>query len=103
MINSQKLEEIKERIVRAVSPEKIILFGSYARENATEESDIDLLVVWDTALNHHERNLYLDGLFDNRDFPLDIFAFTRDEFKKFKDMPGTMLYEASHYGKLIYG
>ncbi|MBI4690231.1 MAG: nucleotidyltransferase domain-containing protein [Nitrospirae bacterium] len=103
MIDSKRLEDIKTKIVNTVSPEKIILFGSYARGNATEESDIDLLIVWNTDLGHHERNLYLDGLFDNRDFPLDIFAFTGDEFERFKDMPGTMLYEASHYGKVIYG
>ena len=41
MIDEKKLEKIKEKIVNAVSPEKIILFGSYARGKATGESDID--------------------------------------------------------------
>jgi len=103
MIDERKLDEIKEQIVKAVSPEKIILFGSYARGNATEESDIDLLVVWNTELNPHKRNVYLDSLFRERDFPLDIFAFTISETERFKHIPGTLLYEAFHNGKVIYG
>ncbi len=31
--------------------EKILLFGSYAREEATEESDIDVLIVGDITLD----------------------------------------------------
>lgn len=103
MINSQKLEEIKKKIVEAVFPEKIILFGSYAKGDATEESDIDIVVVWETDLNPHERNLFLDKLFSRRNFPLDIFAFTKKEVERLKDIPGTLLYEVFHYGKVIYG
>lgn len=103
MIDEKKLEEIKERIVKAVSPEKIILFGSYAAGTATEESDIDLLVIWDTDLNPHKRNLFLSRLFPKRDFSLDIFAFTKKEVEKLRDIAGTILYEAFHHGKVIYG
>ena len=41
-------EELKKRIslaLRPSNPEKVILFGSYARNRATEDSDIDLYVV----------------------------------------------------------
>jgi predicted nucleotidyltransferase len=34
-----------ERLVRAFSPERIILFGSYAKDTTTSASDIDLLVI----------------------------------------------------------
>ena len=103
MIDEKYLEAIKDKIVMAVSPEKIILFGSYATGKATEDSDLDLVVVWDTELNPHKRNVYLDGLFRNRDFSLDIFAFTKNEVERFKNTPGTLLYEAFHNGRVIYG
>lgn len=103
MIDEKRLEEIKEKIVKAVSPEKIILFGSYATGTATEESDLDLLVIWDTDLNPHKRNLFLSRLFPKRDFSLDIFAFTKKEVERLKDIAGTILYEAFHNGKVIYG
>ena len=39
------IEDLREQIVRAVSPQKIILFGSYAYGQPNEDSDVDLLVV----------------------------------------------------------
>ena len=103
MIDEKKLESIKNRIVEAVSPEKIILFGSYASGESTEDSDIDIVVIWDTDLNPHKRNLFLSRLFLKRNFSLDIFAFTKKEAEKLKEVAGTILYEAFHHGKVIYG
>jgi len=99
----KRLEEIINKIVKAVSPEKIIFFGSHARGEGTEESDIDLVVIWDTDLNPHKRNLFLSRLFPKRNFALDIFAFTKAESERLKDIAGTILYEAFHHGKVIYG
>ena len=42
------IEELKPEIVerlRPLDPERVILFGSYAHGNLTEDSDIDLYVV----------------------------------------------------------
>ena len=89
--------------MEAISPEKIILFGSYATGKATNESDLDLVVVWNSDLNSHERNIFLSKLFPKRNFSLDIFAFTRKEAEKLKDVAGTIVYEAFHHGKVIYG
>jgi predicted nucleotidyltransferase len=45
MVDILKIQsEIVERL-RSLQPEKIILFGSYALGNATEDSDIDLFLV----------------------------------------------------------
>ncbi|TWT45631.1 Nucleotidyltransferase domain protein [Phycisphaerae bacterium RAS1] len=50
------LDEIVRRIVAAIDPDRIILFGSRARGTARADSDYDLLVVKDTA----ERTLPLE-------------------------------------------
>lgn len=39
------IKDLCEQIVRAVQPQKIILFGSYAYGQPHKDSDIDLLVV----------------------------------------------------------
>ena len=45
MVDIQKIKsEIVERL-KSLQPERIILFGSYAAGNATEDSDIDLFLV----------------------------------------------------------
>jgi predicted nucleotidyltransferase len=53
------LKEITEKIVRSVSPQKIVLFGSYARGEENAESDLDILIYtsdevlrWSSSLNH---------------------------------------------------
>ncbi|KCZ70862.1 putative nucleotidyltransferase [Candidatus Methanoperedens nitroreducens] len=43
------LDNIVNRLEQDYDPEQIILFGSYAYGNPTEESDLDLLIVKDTA------------------------------------------------------
>jgi len=81
----------------------IFFIGSSATYQWEEESDIDMLVIWNSALNAHQRNMFLSRLFPGRDFSLDIFAFTNEESDKLKNVPGTILYEAFHNGIVIYG
>jgi predicted nucleotidyltransferase len=44
-LNREILDEIKRRVHEQEPGAKIILYGSYARGDATEESDIDLLIL----------------------------------------------------------
>ncbi|MEK6647574.1 MAG: nucleotidyltransferase domain-containing protein [Candidatus Firestonebacteria bacterium] len=102
MLNVRKIEEIKEKIIKAISPEKIILFGSYGRGKVTEDSDVDLVVIWNSNLNPHKRNMKIRRLFPHRNFSLDVFVFTPEEEKKYKNIIGTILHTAFIEGKLIY-
>ncbi|MDY6965492.1 MAG: nucleotidyltransferase domain-containing protein [Halobacteriota archaeon] len=45
MISQETIEEAVELLKRAANPIKIILFGSYASGNITEDSDLNFLVV----------------------------------------------------------
>jgi predicted nucleotidyltransferase len=75
-------------------PEKVILFGSYAWGQPTEDSDIDLIVVLDseaTPRTYHERMMNrlvvrraLDAL--NRNHALDVLVYTVPEWKDFQDL-----------------
>lgn len=103
VLSQQEIEEIRNKIVHEVNPQKIYIFGSYARENAGEESDIDLLVIMDSTLNPHQRNLKIKKLFRRRRFSLDAFVYTPEEAMKYKEIPGTILHNAVYQGKLIYG
>lgn len=47
MVERKQIEEFAGEIARQFSPEKIILFGSHARMTATEDSDVDMLVIMD--------------------------------------------------------
>ena len=49
-VTPELLAEVVRRIVAAVDPERIILFGSYARGNPREYSDLDLRIIGMTGL-----------------------------------------------------
>lgn len=102
MIDNEKIDEIKNIIVNAISPEKIILFGSYAAGNPEKDSDIDILIIQDSPLNQHQRNMKIRRLFPHRNFSLDVFVFTREEEKQFKDIKGTILNTAFTRGNVLY-
>lgn len=45
MVTMDEIEELGGRIGREFDAERVVLFGSYAHGAATEDSDVDLLVV----------------------------------------------------------
>jgi len=55
MIGEDKISEIVNKIAFGYNPEKIILFGSYAAGNPSEDSDLDLFVIKETDLPRPQR------------------------------------------------
>lgn len=45
MVDMQQIEALSRQIAEQFNPDRIILFGSYAYGEPTEDSDVDLLVV----------------------------------------------------------
>lgn len=45
MVDMDEVQAFAERVVAEFRPQRIILFGSYARGTATPDSDVDLLIV----------------------------------------------------------
>lgn len=97
------IQQLQEQILKSLKPSKIFVFGSYANGTATADSDIDLMVVMETNLPPRKRNLMVKRLFPQRSFALDAFVYTPQEFQRYKDVPGTVVYQAAHHGKLLYG
>jgi len=102
VIGSDLLEDILERIRDRFNPEKIILFGSYAQGEATEDSDLDLLVVAETDLPLRERFLTASRLL--ADFPVafDIILKTPEEYRRWRSVVNHIIYFADKYGKVVY-
>jgi predicted nucleotidyltransferase len=54
-IPNKAIDSLVSQISEKFSPEKIILFGSYAWGNPGPESDVDLLVIMNTSLSEAEQ------------------------------------------------
>lgn len=61
---SQALKEIKQRVMERFSVIDCLLYGSAARREASEESDLDLLIVTTNALSRFERHEITDIVFE---------------------------------------
>lgn len=103
MLSTLDIDKLRDRITQAMQPEKIYLFGSYADGKANDESDVDLLVVMQSELSPHQRNVAVKRLFPRRSFSLDAFVYTPLEFARYRDIPGTIVYNATHHGRLLHG
>ena len=90
---------------------KIILFGSYAKGTATEDSDIDLVVILDSD---EMSQLFKDrmarrrpvsrALLDiNRQYSMDILVYTKAEFSYLKNREDFFVQEIEETGKELYG
>jgi predicted nucleotidyltransferase len=94
--------EMVRRIVERFHPEKIILFGSYARDEFTEDSDLDILVVMPVENSQRQKANEIDLTLADRTVPIDVIVVTPEQFDRQKDLAGTIIYEAAHEGKVIY-
>jgi predicted nucleotidyltransferase len=101
-LGSGVLEGLVRRIVEAVRPEKIILFGSAARGGIRPESDLDLLVVKSGDYHHVELAQTIYRNLGRRKFAVDITVATPEEVERYKDEYCLVLYPALREGKVIY-
>lgn len=103
-VTADLLDEIRRRLVVELKPEQIILFGSYAYGEPTEDSDIDLLVIVsqsDEPRYRRSRQAYkvLRGI----GVPKDIVVMTRAEVERQSQVPNSLASQAIRQGKVLYG
>ena len=78
----EKVQEVIRKIVEGYDPEKIIIFGSYARGDWTEDSDLDVLVVKETEERPFDRIGAVSGACWPRELPMDILVKTPAELEE---------------------
>jgi predicted nucleotidyltransferase len=102
MIEAKKIDDIVYRIATKFDPDKIILFGSYASGNPTDDSDIDLLIIKETDLPRHRRSFDIQKSLIGSMIPMDILVYTNKEFENEKDEKYSFLNTAIKTSKLLY-
>lgn len=102
MINPQQLQSIADRIVeRASSSARVILFGSYARGDASETSDVDLLVVESELRDKASEYLQLKSAVGRIGVGVDLIVISDQEFERRRQVPGTLPYWAAKEGRVL--
>jgi predicted nucleotidyltransferase len=101
ILSEEVLQKIVRRIVEAVAPEKIILFGSAARGAMGPDSDIDLLVV---KSNVHRRAIaqMIERSLIGINVPTDVIVATPEDLELYKDTIGLIYRPALKEGRVVY-
>ena len=97
------IEALKQHIVsifKPFDPQRIIIFGSFARGDWDEMSDIDVIVVYRTNKSFLDR---LKELYLSWDIPkaVDILAYTPEEFEQMFQQ-NVFIQEALNTGEVLY-
>ncbi len=98
----EELGLLVRRIVEAVQPEKIIVFGSAARGTMKPGSDLDLLVIKRGEFHHIELAQRIYRAMGIHKIAVDLTVATPEDVDKYGDAYGLVLYSALREGKLIY-
>lgn len=96
-----KLSIILERL-RTYRPEKVIVFGSVARNEADPSSDIDLVVIRPTKERFIQRLVRLAQLIGPDLGKIDIFVYTPAEFETMKQQHNHFIERVLQEGRVIY-
>jgi len=105
-ISDELIEQMTQRIVRAVDPQRIVLFGSWARGEANDRSDVDFLVVEREPFGPHrsrrqEAVRIWECLYEFR-VPKDILVYSLGEIEQWKDSRYHVVGRALREGKVLY-
>ena len=102
MISESTIQEAVELLRKAANPAKIILFGSYARGEPSEDSDLDFLVIEKELEARRLEMVRLSDALRPLRIPVDVLVASEKVFNEWADTPGTVLYEAAREGKVLY-
>ena len=97
-----EFSNIIDKISSRFSPEKIILFGSYAQGTQNNDSDIDLLVIENSNQPKYKRSALIRLALQEFRYPFDILVYSEEEFEYNKDTTNHILNEISRTGIILY-
>jgi predicted nucleotidyltransferase len=106
-ISEEILKEVVDRIVKEIHPDTIIMFGSQATDTATEDSDLDLVVVdsepFGPAHGRAGEIAQIEQALSGIPIATDILLYSQDELDKWRDSSSHILSRAIRQGRVIYG
>lgn len=101
MVSMKEIHEVGRRIGREFHPDRVVLFGSHAEGTATDDSDVDLLVVLPFDGRGFRKSLEILNRLDVR-FPCDLIARRPEDVDRQYEQGDPLIREALDRGRVLY-
>lgn len=102
MFTEEEIEAIVRRIVAQICPEKVIVFGSYAKGTATIRSDLDLFIIQNTELPMALRAAQVKPWIAHSLIPIDVHIYTREEVEAYQQEEFSFVKSVLKTGRVVY-
>lgn len=105
-MSNEVLNNIVDDIVKKVNPSKVILFGSTARDETNEDSDLDLLIIekekFSKERSRRKELQSIRQLLMKYRIPKDILLYDEEEIDYWKDSTNHIIARCLKEGKILY-
>ena len=105
-ITDSIIGQMVKALVEAADPEQVILFGSRARGDSCEHSDVDLVVVeaepFGPERSRHKEMMRLRRALRPFRVPVDVLVYSRDDVDYWRDSLNYVLARAMREGTVLY-
>lgn len=101
MVAMNRIEEFGQQIGQQFHAERVILFGSYAQGTATEDSDVDLLVICSFEGRSVDQSVKI-RMELRPCFAVDLIVRTADKVRQRIEMGDCFMREILESGKVLY-
>ena len=97
------IRRIVERVVKKFDPIAVWLFGSVARGDCNEHSDVDLMVIMPDGTDCLTTAAYILMELRGSLLPKDVHVNTPSLFARAADKVGSVQHSVSKHGVMLYG
>ncbi len=102
MLTPTEIDTLVRRIVEHIQPQKVIVFGSYAKGTATIKSDLDIFVIKETELPMAHRADDLKSMLAHALIPVDVYVYRPEEVKEYGEEPISFVNNVLKAGKIVF-
>ena len=102
MISRASIKKAVDILVREARPQKIILFGSFARGEETEDSDADFFIIEKDVADKRREMVRLRKALSPLRIPVDLMVSDEKTVREWGSVPSTTMYWALQEGEVLY-
>lgn len=88
-----------QRLQHAAPGATVVLFGSYGRGDARDDSDLDVLIIEPTVVSRHAEMVRLRDVLADCPVPVDVLVVSQQQYDAWAQEAGTVLHAAATEGR----